>query len=143
MSTDLAFVLDQRLAADTYVIGDLELSRVLLMNDSRFPWVILVPRRTNLRELIDLSREDQHALLDEINHVGNFLRAHENPDKLNFAALGNVVAQLHVHIIARFRTDAAWPRPIWGVGTSEPYSASVLNARVNAIRTALRLKPSE
>jgi diadenosine tetraphosphate (Ap4A) HIT family hydrolase len=141
MSADAAFALDPRLAADTHLLGDLELSRVLLMNDARFPWLILVPRRAHLRELIELSREDQHALLDEVNRVAHVLHALEKPHKLNIAALGNVVAQLHVHVIARHTSDAAWPRPVWGVGEPEPYASAALAARLAALRAALRLAP--
>lgn len=133
------FVLDPRLAADTTVIGDLPLSRVLLMQDARFPWLILVPRQPGLRDLTDLARDDQHALLDEINRCAHVLRALDKPDKLNVAALGNVVAQLHVHVIARHTTDAAWPRPVWGFGERERYDAPVLSARIVALRTALRV----
>ena len=134
-----AFVLDSRLIADTHHLGDLELSRVLLMDDARFPWLILVPRRANARDLIDLSREDQHILLDEIDRCARVLQTLDRPDKLNIAALGNVVAQLHVHVIARFTGDAAWPRPIWGVGDRMTYSADALRNRQATLRAALRL----
>jgi diadenosine tetraphosphate (Ap4A) HIT family hydrolase len=133
------FILDSRLVADTHAIGDLEFSRVLLMDDARFPWLILVPRRAGLRELIELSRDDQHLLLDEINSCAHVLHAMEKPDKLNIAALGNAVAQLHVHVIARFANDAAWPRPVWGCGERAPYSAETLRSRLTALRSALRL----
>jgi diadenosine tetraphosphate (Ap4A) HIT family hydrolase len=136
--TDAVFVLDPRLAADTHVVGDLELSRVLLMNDTRFPWLILVPRRPGLRELIELGRGDQQTLLDEINRCSHVLHALEKPAKLNIATLGNVVAQLHVHLIARFTGDAAWPRPVWGVGTPVPYEPTTADARLAALRAALR-----
>lgn len=132
-----AFVLDPRLAADTTAIGDLPLSRVLLMNDARFPWLILVPRQAGLRDLIDLARDGQQVLLDEINRCAHVLHALDKPDKLNVAALGNVVAQFHVHVIARHTTDAAWPRPVWGLGTAEPYAEDTLRARVAGLRTAL------
>ena len=132
------FVLDTRLAADAAPIGDLPLSRVLLMNDARFPWLILVPRQPGLRDLTDLPRDGQHELLDEINRCAHVLHALDKPDKLNVAALGNVVAQLHVHIIARHTNDAAWPRPVWGFGEREPYPADALRARIAALRTALR-----
>jgi diadenosine tetraphosphate (Ap4A) HIT family hydrolase len=112
------FELDARLAADTHVVGDLELSRVLLMNDARFAWLILVPRRAGMRDLIDLPLDEQHVLLREIGSCANALRDIEKPDKLNIAALGNVVAQLHVHVIARHEHDAAWPQPVWGAGTA-------------------------
>jgi diadenosine tetraphosphate (Ap4A) HIT family hydrolase len=141
MSSDATFQLDARLAADTHFVGELELSRVLLMNDARFPWLILVPRRAGLREIIELARDDQHLLLDEINAVAHVLHALHKPVKLNIAALGNMVAQLHVHVIARFTQDAAWPRPVWGVGTSQAYGAS-LDASLAGLRAALRFAPA-
>ena len=138
MSGSDVFMLDERLAADTHLIGDFELSRVLLMDDARFSWLILVPRRAGLRELIELSRDEQHALLDEINRCAHVLHALDKPDKLNVAALGNVVSQLHVHVIARYRTDAAWPRPVWGVGERMPYAPAELERRIAGLRAALR-----
>ena len=134
-----AFALDPRLAADTHRVGDLALSRVLLFDDARFPWLVLVPRQPGLRDLIDLPHDDQHQLLDEINRCAHVLHALDRPDKLNIAALGNVVAQLHVHVIARFTVDAAWPRPVWNVGSIVPYSPELLRARLHALRTALHL----
>lgn len=133
------FVLDARLAADAHRVGDLPLSRLLLMDDARFPWLILVPRRPQLRDLIDLARDEQHVLLDEIDRCAHVLHALDKPDKLNIAALGNVVAQLHVHVIARRTTDAAWPRPVWNVGTREAYAADALRKRLASLRTALHL----
>lgn len=135
------FVLDARLAADTHAVGELALSRVLLMDDARFPWLILVPRQDGLRELIDLAPADQHVLLDEISRCAHVLHALDKPDKLNIAALGNVVAQLHVHVIARYAHDAAWPRPVWNVGSAVPYSPERLRARLHALRITLHLDP--
>jgi len=134
------FELDARLAADTHVVGDLELSRVLLMDDARFAWLIVVPRRAGMRDLIDLALDDQHVLLREIGRCAHALRDMEKPDKLNIAALGNVVAQLHVHVIARHQHDAAWPRPVWGAGTALHYDASTLQRRLASLRTALRTR---
>jgi diadenosine tetraphosphate (Ap4A) HIT family hydrolase len=134
-----AFALDPRLLAYTHRVGDLPLSRVLLFDDARFPWLVLVPREPGLRDLIDLSRDGQHALLDEIDRCARVLHALDRPDKLNVAALGNVVAQLHVHVIARRTSDAAWPRPVWNVGTREPYAPAALQQRLAALRTALHL----
>ena len=139
MSGTDVFMLDERLAADTHLVGDFELSRVLLMDDARFPWLILVPRHPNVRELIELPRDEQHALLDEINRCSHVLHALFKPDKLNVAALGNVVAQLHVHVVARRKGDAAWPRPVWGVGEREPFATPARSARLAALRTALRI----
>lgn len=114
-------------------------ARVLLMDDARFPWLILVPRRANLRELTELSRTDRHRLLDEVDYCAHVLQAQVKPDKLNIAALGNVVAQLHVHVIARFTADAAWPHPVWGVGRSERYAAAALATRLSQLRQGLQL----
>jgi diadenosine tetraphosphate (Ap4A) HIT family hydrolase len=133
------FILDPRLAGDTHLVGDLGLSRVLLMDDARFPWLILVPRRANLRELIDLDANDQQRLLAEINRCAQTLQTQFAPGKLNIAALGNVVAQLHVHVIARHAHDAAWPRPVWGFGERVPYAPPGLHARVGALREALEI----
>jgi diadenosine tetraphosphate (Ap4A) HIT family hydrolase len=139
MPSGAAFALDARLIADTQPLGDLEFSRVLLMDDARYAWLILVPRRPGLRELIDLPRDDQQRLLDEIDRCARVLHALERPDKLNIATLGNVVGQLHVHVIARRIGDAAWPRPVWGVGERQPYSAAALELRVRDLRAALHL----
>jgi diadenosine tetraphosphate (Ap4A) HIT family hydrolase len=137
--SDAAFTLDARLEADTQPIGDLPFARVLLMNDSRFPWLILVPRIAGLRELIDLSQSDQQRLLVDINRAANALHAWENPDKLNIAMLGNVVPQLHVHVIARYTKDAAWPKPVWGVGERIPYAARELKRYADDIAIALKI----
>jgi diadenosine tetraphosphate (Ap4A) HIT family hydrolase len=120
---DSDFSLDPRLQADTAAIGDLALCSVLLMDDARFPWMILVPRRAGLTEITDLSPEDAATLMEEIRIASGVMQSLSKPDKLNVAALGNQVAQLHVHVIGRFRSDPAWPNPIWGVGTRTPYPA--------------------
>ena len=135
-----AFALDPRLAADTQWVGDLPLSRVLLFDDARFPWLVLVPRQSGLRDLIDLARDDQHRLLDEISRCAHVLHALDKPDKLNIAALGNVVAQLHVHVIARYVSDAAWPRPVWNVGERVTFEADALQRRLGSLRAALRIE---
>jgi KipI family sensor histidine kinase inhibitor len=100
--SDAAFLLDPRLAAETHLVGEFELARVLLFDDARFPWLVLVPRLPGKRDLIDLSRDQQHRLLDEIDRASHVLHALSHAEKMNVAALGNVVAQLHVHIVARF-----------------------------------------
>ncbi len=133
------FVLDTQLVADTLPIGDLDFCRVLLMNDARFPWLILVPRRAGLRELIDLPVADQQHLLAEVNRCAHALHALFKPHKLNIAMLGNMVAQLHVHVIARFRDDAAWPRPVWGVDPVQSYTVDDADKRLAELRTALQL----
>lgn len=133
------FVLDPRLAADTLAVGDLPLSRVLLMDDVRFPWLVLVPRQTGLVEIGDLPRAGRITLLDEIDQASVALRSLHAPDKLNVAALGNVVAQLHVHVIARFRADVAWPRPVWGVGEPQRHAPAAVAARITRLRECLGL----
>ena len=131
--TDSAFALDPRLAADTVEVGDLALCRVLLMDDARFPWLILVPRRADLTEITDLPEPDAATLWQEIRIATGVMQALAKPDKVNVAALGNVVAQLHVHVVGRFRSDPAWPGPVWGGGTRTPYP---LHARAQLIERA-------
>lgn len=120
----MSFVLDPKLAADTIPLAELRLCRVLLMNDRRYPWLILVPKRAGMRDLDDLSAADQAQLMIETDRAARALKALAPPHKMNVAALGNVVAQLHVHVIARQTTDAAWPKPVWGIGVAEPYAAA-------------------
>jgi diadenosine tetraphosphate (Ap4A) HIT family hydrolase len=116
-----AFSLHPQLEADTTRVGDLPLSRVLLMNDANYPWLILVPRQPNVSELIDLEENAQVQLTGEIARVSTALKTVTACDKLNVATLGNVVPQLHVHVIARRKTDAAWPKPVWGAAPAKPY----------------------
>ena len=128
------FILDPQLANDTYEVGRMGLSRVLLMNDARFPWIILVPERSGMAELIDLSPSDRSQLWDEIARTSDALKSMYGPDKLNVAALGNMVRQLHVHVIARFASDPAWPKPVWGSGAPiayEPHQLGILAARLD------------
>jgi diadenosine tetraphosphate (Ap4A) HIT family hydrolase len=130
-----AFELDARLAGDTLVVGDLPLCRVLLMRDSRFAWVVLVPRQAGLAEVADLAEADRAALWREVDQAGAALRAVAPCDKLNIGALGNIVRQLHVHVVARVEGDAAWPGPVWGSGKAEPYSD--IDAFAERVRRAL------
>jgi diadenosine tetraphosphate (Ap4A) HIT family hydrolase len=118
----MQFLLDSRLAADAFVLGDMLLSRVLLMNDARFPWLIVVPRRPELRELFDLASTERSILMEEIARASSALKEATRAEKLNVAALGNQVEQLHVHVIARFAGDPAWPHPVWGRGPATPYA---------------------
>jgi diadenosine tetraphosphate (Ap4A) HIT family hydrolase len=131
------FELDPQLEADTFPVAITSLNRIVLMNDSRFPWLILVPERPDITEPFELKAEDQRTLMQESMIVGKSLKALFNAHKLNIAALGNQVSQLHIHHIARFRTDAAWPRPVWGVGAAEPYEAEALRERVALLREVL------
>lgn len=131
------FELDPQLEADTFPVAITSLNRIVLMNDSRFPWLILVPERPDITEPFELKAEDQRTLMQESMIVGKSLKALFNAHKLNIAALGNQVSQLHIHHIARFRTDAAWPRPVWGAGAAEPYEAEALRERVALLREVL------
>jgi diadenosine tetraphosphate (Ap4A) HIT family hydrolase len=132
------FKLDDRLAGDSVPVLDLPLSTVRLMNERSWPWLILVPRRPGLVELIDLDGAERSRLMEEIARAGETLRTLYTPDKLNVAALGNVVPQLHIHVIARFRDDPAWPRPVWNVKPfREPYDEPALSETVRRIADAL------
>ncbi len=119
----MTFALDSRLAADTIPVGDLPLSSVLLLDDSRFPWLVLVPRREAASEFTDLSEEDAAALMGEVRLAVRVMLELARPDKVNVGALGNVVPQLHVHVVGRFLSDPAWPGPVWGFGARTPYPA--------------------
>jgi diadenosine tetraphosphate (Ap4A) HIT family hydrolase len=133
------FALDARLAADTIPVGDLALSSVLLMDDARFPWLILVPRRTGVSELTDLAEADAALLIEEMRIAARVITELARPDKLNVGALGNIVPQLHVHVVGRFRSDPAWPGPVWGHGTRTPYpehAAAALIERAASLFTA-------
>ena len=132
------FELDPRLAADTVLVGETPLNQVLLMRDARYPWLILVPRRSDVTEPFELSEADQAQLWQESMRLGEAMKAHFAADKLNIAALGNQVAQLHVHHIARFHTDDAWPGPVWGVGSAVPYSGTALDTLVRELRNLLQ-----
>ena len=126
------FELDTRLAADSVLIADGPLSQIRLMNDDRFPWVVLVPRVPGASEWIDLDGSQQRLLLAEINQVSQLLRAEPGVAKLNLGALGNVVGQLHVHLVGRHPGDPAWPGPVWGSGAAqrhEPDTLAALTAR--------------
>jgi diadenosine tetraphosphate (Ap4A) HIT family hydrolase len=125
-----AFRLDARLEADTIPIGELPLCAALLLDDARFPWVVLVPRRPGLTELVDLSDEDAQALIGEVRLATRVMLELAKPDKVNLGALGNVVPQLHVQVIGRFRSDPAWPNPVWGFGSRQPYPAHAAAALV-------------
>jgi diadenosine tetraphosphate (Ap4A) HIT family hydrolase len=133
------FDLHPRLAADCIVLGDLPLCRLLLMNDSRFAWCILVPRHAGLRELHDLTAADGAQLFAELNRVSRALIECCGAYKLNVGALGNLVPQLHVHVVARQPDDAAWPGPVWGSGPALPYQSAAADALAARLRAALGL----
>ena len=137
--TDTAFALHPQLAKDTIALGDLPLSRVLLINDATYPWLLLVPRRRDVSEIIELGAVERAHLMSEITQVADALKSETGCDKLNIAALGNVVPQLHVHVIARFRTDAAWPRPVWGHSAPIAYSEAGQAETVSRLRRRIWL----
>ena len=133
--------LHAQLEQDTVPVGDLPLARVLLANDANYPWLILVPRLPGLIELIDLEDNAQVQLLGEVTAAAHALKTITRCDKLNIAALGNQVPQLHVHVIARRHTDAAWPKPVWGIRPPISYDEGQRRILIEALRQLL--KPRE
>jgi diadenosine tetraphosphate (Ap4A) HIT family hydrolase len=136
MSREADFELDPRLAGDTAFVADWPLGRVLLMDDARYPWLVLVPRRRGAVELDDLQESERTQLMDEIQRAMDALRSVAEFDELNVGALGNVVRQLHVHVVARRKGDAAWPGPVWGHGSAQRYAAEARDALVARLRSA-------
>lgn len=128
------FQLHSQLVQDTFFIQDLSLSRVLLMNDKRFPWVILVPRKNNLTEVHQLTEPDLTLCFSEVKLISKALQDYSSADKMNIAALGNRVPQLHIHVIARKTTDAAWPKAVFGHGKAIPYSANEAQELIENIK---------
>jgi len=130
-----AFTLHPQLAADTVFVTDWTLSRVLLMNDGRYPWLVLVPRRAGLVEWHDVEAVDRLVLSDELARAGAVLKKIGNAAKINIGALGNIVPQLHIHVVARAQGDPAWPGPVWGHSPAEPYGVDAMAERLAALRT--------
>lgn len=131
------FELDRRLEADTFSVAILGLCELRLMNDRRWPWLILVPRRANLVEIHDMTPLDQTMLAFETGIVGQALKSVTHCHKINSGALGNIVRQLHFHVIARNENDAGWPGPVWGFGAREPYEQEDTRKLISDIRAAL------
>jgi len=131
------FTLHERLAADTVALADWPLCRVLLMKDAGYPWLILVPRRPGLKEFHDMAEADLAQATAEICRASRALQSRFAPDKINIGALGNMVPQLHIHVIARFRDDPAWPGPVWGAQPAVPYESGALQERIEALRESL------
>ncbi|MCF4166541.1 HIT family protein [Zavarzinia compransoris] len=129
------FALDPRLAEDTLLLGDLPLSRVLLMDEGRYPWLVLVPRRPGLVELTDLSAEEAPVLWGELHQCCAAMTGMGT--KINVGALGNIVRQLHIHVIARHEGDPAWPGPVWGHSPRQPADPAERSRRVAEFRRAL------
>ncbi|MBN8997170.1 MAG: HIT domain-containing protein [Rhizobiales bacterium] len=133
----MTFALAPRILADTAAIASLGLSELRLMDDARFPWLMLVPRKAGAEEIIDLDAAERAALTEEIALVSGALRAVTGCDKLNVGALGNIVRQLHIHVVARFERDAAWPGPVWGAGQAIAYEAAERDRFVQKLRQTL------
>ena len=131
------FSLHPRLAADTIFVADWALSRVVAMNDARYPWLILVPRRDGATEIFDLDAQDRRTLIEEIARASHGLKTLTAAAKINVGALGNLVPQLHVHIVARNPGDAAWPGPVWGQGTAQAYQPDALDTLIRKLVNAL------
>jgi len=131
----MSFVLHPRLEADTAFIADWPLCRLLLMNDARYPWLILVPRRPGVVEMMDLVTDDRALLLNEMMRAGEIIRGLPQVTKLNIGALGNVVPQLHVHIVGRHPGDPAWPGPVWGHSPAAPYEAQNQDRLIGLVRS--------
>jgi diadenosine tetraphosphate (Ap4A) HIT family hydrolase len=132
-----AFKLDERLRNDTFLIANIGLCQLRLMNDSRWPWLILVPQRADITEMFELAPLDQAMLTFETNLVADALKRSKGAVKINVAAIGNIVRQLHVHIIARYENDANWPGPVWGFGERQPYAEADKSAFAKLILDAI------
>ncbi len=133
------FALHPQLENDSMHIADLKLCNVRLAKDARFPWLILIPRRPDLRDWHNVAPADQMDLLAEVNTASGILEQRFTADKINVAALGNQVPQLHIHVIARFTTDSAWPGPVWGVGIPSSYDEADLQLLLVELRTAFNV----
>lgn len=131
------FQLNSKLQADTFFIHNLKVSRLLLMNDANYPWLILVPQKPDLIELTDLSFADQTEVLREINLVGKILKENFGAEKLNIGALGNVVSQLHIHVIGRKKNDVTFPKPVWGNAPAKPYDEKEAQDLIKKIKSLL------
>lgn len=129
----MSFILDNRLKADTLFVGDLPLSRVLLMNNAFFPWVILVPRIEGISELFQLTEEDLSNFHNESNYFLEAMSNAYNADKMNIASLGNIVSQLHTHVIVRYKNDEAWPSPVWSFQKTQKYQSDAAKIEIDKL----------
>jgi len=134
----MAFQLHPRLQQDSIEIGQFSLSQLLLINDSQYPWLVLVPKRENISEVYQLSEDDQILLQQESSLLAKKLASLYNADKMNIAAIGNMVPQLHIHHIVRYKDDIAWPAPIWGKFESIPYSDQQADDEKNRLLSAFK-----
>jgi diadenosine tetraphosphate (Ap4A) HIT family hydrolase len=136
---DSAWSLHPQLQNDTTPVGDLSLSRVVAINDADYPWLVLVPRRVGIIEVAELNAVDAAGLMDEIAQVSRILKAATRCDKLNVAAIGNIVPQLHVHIVARRKDDPLWPKPVWGMAPPRAGEPAAFARLIAAVREGLRI----
>lgn len=132
-----AFELNERLSGDSEFVVTLGLCQLRLMDDRRWPWLILVPQRSGMEELFELKPLDQALITFETNLAAEALKKVTDATKVNVGALGNIVRQLHVHVIARRENDANWPGPVWGFGSREPYGANEKKALIDKILKAI------
>ncbi|MBN2654888.1 MAG: HIT domain-containing protein [Nitrospirae bacterium] len=135
----MIFELNQRLRADTFEVAVLDLSLLLLMNDKTAPWLILVPQRQEIKEMHHLDKNDLAMLAEEITLVSCLVEKVFVPDKINVASLGNIVPQLHIHIVGRFKNDRAWPGPVWGASGAEPYDATEAARLIERLKSELKI----
>ena len=141
MSMSILFQLHPRLAQDTIQLGRFTLCRVLLMNDSQYPWVILVPEVANKQEIYQLDYSQRLLLSEESSYLANNLATHFKADKMNIAAIGNLVPQLHIHHVVRYQNDKSWPAPVWGKFNPQPYDTEQLDEIMAILKKKLLLNP--
>jgi len=134
MPTMPNFELNETLRQDCFEVADLPLSKILMLNDQQYPWFILVPRVASVIEIFQLSKEQQKQLMQESNQFGEWLMQQFNGDKLNVAAIGNVVSQLHIHHIVRYKDDACWPKPVWGEKKAIPFGGDEAGGRIEIVK---------
>lgn len=139
MTVNAGFRLSPRLEEDTLAVAELPLSSLRMMNDSRYPWLILVPRIADIEEIHHLDRAARDLLMEEISAVAKALSDVSAPDKINIGALGNIVRQLHIHVIARFEADEAWPGPVWGRGEAKSYDETAAAVYLSLLRPRVAL----
>ena len=135
--SETGFMLAPELSACSYLLGDWPLCHVFMMDDARYPWVMLVPRRADMSEILDLNEADRQQLFSEMMRASEALQGVAKPDKLNIGALGNMVRQLHVHVVGRFVSDPAWPGPVWGHGERQPYPPHMAGPMMDKLKAAL------
>ncbi|MEO8398820.1 MAG: HIT domain-containing protein [Ignavibacteriaceae bacterium] len=133
------FELHPELKENSFLVGNFPLSLLLLNNDSNYPWFILVPKKENIREIFELSEKEQIQLLKESSYLAAGLQKNYRAHKINIAALGNAVPQLHVHHIVRYKNDAAWPHPVWGKVTAKPYSNDLKDFAIEKLKGFLKV----